>query len=84
MAVTKLLLPYEPTDILAQLAAHKAAHPTFNIAQVHFFPLGGIATNANFAIKHGATPLTGGGGGVGGGGRKALAAQLEAGRFLDR
>ena len=53
MDVTKLLLPYEPTDILAQLAAHKAAHPTFNIAQVHFFPLGGIATNANFAIKHG-------------------------------
>ncbi|MFK7753953.1 MAG: methylenetetrahydrofolate reductase [Sedimentitalea sp.] len=53
MDVTKLLLPYEPTDVLAELAAHKAAHPDFNIEQVHFFPLGGIKTNANWAIEHG-------------------------------
>ncbi len=53
MDVSKLLLPYEPTDVLTQLAAHKAAHPDFNITNVHFFPLGGIKTNANWAIANG-------------------------------
>jgi len=53
MDVTKLLLPYEPTDVLADLAAHKAANPEFNIANVHFFPLGGIKTNATWAIENG-------------------------------
>ena len=53
MDVTKLLLPYEPTEVLAELAAHKAAHPDFNISHVHFFPLGGIKTNANWAIENG-------------------------------
>jgi methylenetetrahydrofolate reductase (NADPH) len=53
MDVTKLLLPYEPTDVLTELAAHKAANPDFNITKVHFFPLGGIKTNANWAIQNG-------------------------------
>ncbi|MGB5866225.1 MAG: methylenetetrahydrofolate reductase [Sulfitobacter sp.] len=53
MDVTKLLLPYEPNDIIAQLAAHKAANPDFNISHVHFFPLGGIKTNATWAHTHG-------------------------------
>lgn len=53
MDVSKLLLPYEPTDVLTKLAAHKAANPDFNIEQVHFFPLGGIKTNANWAIENG-------------------------------
>jgi len=52
MDVTKLLLPYAPTDFVADLAAHKAAHPDFNIEQVHFFPLGGIRTNAEWAQTH--------------------------------
>ncbi len=51
--VTKLLLPFEPTDVITALAAHKAAHPDFNITNVHFFPLGGIKTNANWAIENG-------------------------------
>lgn len=51
--VTKLLLPYEPDEVLAGLAAHKAAHPGFGIAQVHFFPLGGIKTNAQWVTDHG-------------------------------
>jgi len=51
--VSKLLLPYEPTDVIAELAAHKAAHPDFNIDKVHFFPLGGIKTNAAWAIENG-------------------------------
>ncbi len=53
MDVTKLLLPYEPTEFVAELAAHKAANPDFNIAQVHFFPLGGITTNATWARENG-------------------------------
>lgn len=53
MDVTKLLLPYEPTEVLTELAAHKAANPDFNIERVHFFPLGGIKTNAQWAIDHG-------------------------------
>lgn len=53
MDVSKLLLPYEPTEILTELAAHKAAHPDCTIARAHFFPLGGITTNANWAIQHG-------------------------------
>ncbi|MBL9054090.1 MAG: methylenetetrahydrofolate reductase, partial [Tabrizicola sp.] len=53
MDVTKLLLPYEPTEILAGLAAHKAANPDFGIAQVHFFPLGGIKTNAEWVTQNG-------------------------------
>ncbi len=53
MDVTKLLLPYEPTEVLTELAAHKAANPDFNIERVHFFPLGGIKANAKWAIDHG-------------------------------
>lgn len=53
MDVTKLLMPYEPTEVLSALAAHKAAHPDFGIEQVHFFPLGGIKTNAQWVTEHG-------------------------------
>jgi methylenetetrahydrofolate reductase (NADPH) len=53
MDVTKLLLPYEPTEFVAELAAHKAANPAFGIESVHFFPLGGIKTNATWATEHG-------------------------------
>ena len=53
MDVSKLLLPYEPNEVLADLADHKAANPDFNITHVHFFPLGGIKTNANWAIENG-------------------------------
>jgi len=53
MDVTKLLLPYQPTEVIAELASHKAANPGFNISHVHFFPLGGIKANANWAIEHG-------------------------------
>ena len=53
MDVTKLLLPYEPTDLLKALAAHRAENPDFNIDQVHFFPLGGIKTNAKWVTDNG-------------------------------
>ena len=51
--VTKLLLPFEPTEILSELAGYKHANPDFNIAKVHFFPLGGIKTNATWAMNNG-------------------------------
>ncbi len=53
MDVTKLLLPYEPTEFLTTLAAHKAKTPGFGIEHVHFFPLGGIKTNAAWVTDHG-------------------------------
>ena len=53
MDVTKLLLPYEPTEVINTLALHKAANPDFNVSHVHFFPLGGIKTNAKWAIANG-------------------------------
>ena len=53
MDVTKLLLPYEPTEVIAELAAHKAKTPGFGIEQVHFFPLGGITTSAEWVTLHG-------------------------------
>jgi methylenetetrahydrofolate reductase (NADPH) len=53
MDITKILLPYEPTEVISQLAAHKAENPDLNISHVHFFPLGGIKTNANWAIRNG-------------------------------
>ncbi len=49
MDLTKLLLPYEPTDVVAQLATWSADTPGNLIEQVHFFPLGGIRTNAEWA-----------------------------------
>jgi len=53
MDVTKLLLPYEPTEVVADLAAHKAANPDFAVEKVHVFPLGGIRTSAEWAATHG-------------------------------
>ena len=53
MDVTKLLMPYEPTEVVAALAAHKAKNPGFGIEQVHFFPLGGIKTNATWVTENG-------------------------------
>ena len=49
--LTKLLLPYEPTSVISELAEHKSHNPDFNIEQVHFFPLGGTKTTANWVKK---------------------------------
>ena len=56
MDVTKLVLPYEPDDIVTALAHHKAAHPGFAITHLHLFPLGGIKTSAAWAASRGAQP----------------------------
>jgi len=54
MDVTKLVLPYEPDDIVTALAHHKAANPSFAITHLHLFPLGGIKTAATWAQSRGA------------------------------
>jgi methylenetetrahydrofolate reductase (NADPH) len=46
--VKKLLLPFDPNDFLETLAKHKKENPKFNISNIHFFPLGGIVTNASW------------------------------------
>ena len=46
--VKKLLLPFNPNDFLETLAKHKKENPKFNISNIHFFPLGGINTNASW------------------------------------
>ncbi|MEL6586935.1 MAG: methylenetetrahydrofolate reductase [Pseudomonadota bacterium] len=52
MDVSKLLLPFEPTAFVSDLAAHKAAHPDFNIEAVHIFPLGGITASTTWLSAH--------------------------------
>jgi len=47
----KLLVPYEPTDFLADIAAHRAAHPDSLIEQAHIFPLGGIQASAEWLAR---------------------------------
>ena len=54
MDVTKLVMPYEPDDVVSALAAHKAANPDFAITHLHMFPLGGIKTAATWAQSRGA------------------------------
>ncbi len=51
--LTKLVLPFEPTELVAELAACKAANSGVAMEQVHFFPLGGIAACADWAARHG-------------------------------
>ncbi len=50
--VTKLLVPYEPTDVVAALARHVATRPACGIKAAHLFPLGGIAAAADWAATH--------------------------------
>ena len=49
--ITKLLLPYEPIQILNDLSQHKAKDPKFNIEQIHFFPFGGIKETSDWVEK---------------------------------
>ena len=49
--VTRLVAPFEPTDLVAELAALRAAAPSAAIAGVHLFPLGGIAAAADWADR---------------------------------
>ncbi len=46
--ITKLLLPYKPTQILKDLSQYKASDPEFNIEQIHFFPFGGVKETSDW------------------------------------
>ncbi|CAN5724879.1 methylenetetrahydrofolate reductase [soil metagenome] len=53
--LTRLVAPFEPDELLADLARHKAAHPECPIEGVHFFPLGGITATTDYvAARRGA------------------------------
>ena len=54
--LSKLMLPFEPTEMLAALAHHKAAHPEFAVERVHMFPLGGIGATTDYAAASVARP----------------------------
>lgn len=60
--VSKLVLPFTPDAFLGALAAEAARRPDFPIAGVHFFPLGGIATNTRWLASHGLAPAQDAGG----------------------
>lgn len=49
--VTKLLVPYEPTEFITAIARHKAANPDFAIEAAHIFPLGGITASTDWLSR---------------------------------
>lgn len=51
--LTKLLKPFEPTEVLTDLAAYKAENPDSLIDKVHVFPLGGIKNSAEYIRENG-------------------------------
>ncbi len=50
--LTKLLLPFEPTELVADLARARAADPATSPDLIHIFPLGGIGAAADWARAH--------------------------------
>ncbi|MBP1846576.1 methylenetetrahydrofolate reductase (NADPH) [Rhizobium petrolearium] len=46
--LSKLLTPYEPDELLTNIADYKAAHPESLIQSIHVFPLGGIRASAEW------------------------------------
>ncbi len=53
--VGKLLLPFEPDEVVKALARHKADAPDSAITRLHLFPLGGITTATTWARTRGMT-----------------------------
>ncbi|MBK1634542.1 methylenetetrahydrofolate reductase [Rhodovulum adriaticum] len=54
--VSKLVMPFTPDAFLGDLAQAAATRTDFPIQGVHFFPLGGIKTNAAWLAGHGLAP----------------------------
>ena len=50
--ITKLLLPYKPTQVLNELAEYKSKDPEFNIEKVHFFPIGGVKQTVDWLEEY--------------------------------
>jgi methylenetetrahydrofolate reductase (NADPH) len=51
--LTKLMKPFEPTEVLTELAAYKAENPDSLIERAHVFPLGGIKNSAQYIRDNG-------------------------------
>ncbi|ETX14279.1 methylenetetrahydrofolate reductase [Roseivivax halodurans JCM 10272] len=49
--VTKLVRPFEPTEVLTDIAEYQAATPDTLIEGAHIFPLGGIRQAADYANR---------------------------------
>ncbi len=49
--LTKLLVPFEPTEIIKQINKKSFYEEYKNVDSLHFFPLGGIEASASFAQK---------------------------------
>lgn len=47
--IAKLIVPYEPNDLIAALAAHKSDTPDSLIEKVHFFAFGGVQKTVEWA-----------------------------------
>jgi len=47
--VTKLVKPFEPSDVLAQIAEYRARTPDTLVESAHIFPLGGIRQASEYA-----------------------------------
>jgi methylenetetrahydrofolate reductase (NADPH) len=47
--MTKLMLPYDPLNVIAGLVAHRAAKPESLVRQIHFYPFGGVRKTAEWA-----------------------------------
>lgn len=50
--LTKLLVPFEPTEMLTELADWRAVNPDSLIRHIHIFPLGGIKASAEWLAEH--------------------------------
>jgi methylenetetrahydrofolate reductase (NADPH) len=55
--LSKLILPFEPTEILSDLAKHKAANPDFAVERAHLFPLGGIMATTDYTTALAPRPM---------------------------
>ncbi len=55
--LTKLVRPFEPAELISELAAYKVADADLGIERVHFFPLGGLEACANWAAAHGGVTI---------------------------
>ncbi len=51
--LTKLVRPFEPTDVLTDLSAAHAAGEAGRIETVHYFPLGGINATVDYIARFG-------------------------------
>lgn len=52
MDLSKLLVPFAPTELLTEIAAYKTSHPDSLLDRIHLFPLGGIKASAEWLGEH--------------------------------